>query len=272
MSFWRAAVKEPLLHFVLLGAAVFLVDARLRHEAESVHVSAEVRRDIASRLERELSHAPTEAEVAQGVEEWVTTERLYREAKALGLDENDAVIREQLARKLKLIVKQRTIAPAPTDAELRAELAAHPERYTGPPTFEVTHAFVARAAAPEPLEQRAEAARKRLEAGEAPERVGDHFPRGPKFPALTQAQLEDVLGVKLSAALDPNRPGVWHVAFGQRGAHLLRLDAYQDGKPDFEALRSALARDVEERKQQAAVAAFLEELKGKYPLEDLAVP
>ena len=266
MRAWRVLAREPLLYFLLVGTAVFLVDARLRREYVSVRVSDDVRRDVAARLSVDLSRPPTPGELEPRLEEWVITERLYREAKALGLDENDAVIRDQLARKLRLIVKQRTIVPAPTEAELRAAFERNRARFAIVPTFEVMHAFVARAASSEPLEERAERALSRLGAGEAPEAVSDHFPRGPKFPPLPQYQLEDLLGVKLASVLDPKSPGVWRIVLGPRGAHLLRLDAYHDGTPDFESVRDALARTVEEQRREAAVAAFLEELEEKYPL------
>lgn len=272
MTSWRALVREPLLYFLLVGTGVFLVDARLRREHESVRVSPDVSRDVAARLTSDLARPPTPAELASGIESWLATERLYREAKALGLDENDAIVRDQLARKLRIIVKQRTIVPTATEAELRAAFERNRARYVSAPTFEVTHAFVARAASSEPLEKRAERALSRLAAGDAPETVSDHFPRGPKFPPLPQYQLEEVLGVKLAATLDPKSPGVWRVALGPRGAHLLRLDAYHDGTSDFEAVRDALVRDVEEQKREAAVAAFLAELEEKYPLESALVP
>lgn len=260
----RGALRQPLPYFVLLGVVVFLVDFWLRRASDAVGDPAGVRREVASSLQKTLSRPPTDAELQRGLEQWVDKELLFREALALKLDENDSVIRDHLAQKLEHIVRERTVLEAPTEAELRARLAAHPKRYTAPKTFDVTHAFVLRASSPETYQARVDEVVTRLAGGAKPETVGDHFPRGPKFTGMTRPQLERIFEAKLSAALDVHRIGQWQSVPSPRGTHLLRLDAVNDGKPDFEALRAVLTADVQDQKKRAAESSYLKELRKKY--------
>lgn len=261
------ALKQPLPYFVLLGTLVFLVDAGLRATPNSIDVSPEVRREVRARLEQTLSRPATPAELERGLAEWVDSELLFREATKLGLDQNDSVIHEHLAQKLKHIVQERTVLPEPTEAELRAELSAKPERYTGPVTFDVTHVFISRSASGAKFAARVQEALAQLARGAEPRSVGDHFPRGPQFRGLTRLQYEPIFQANLGAVLRAERMGIWQTLESARGAHLLRLDAVSDGKPSFEALRPALRADVLELKKQARLAAYLKELRKKYALD-----
>ena len=261
------ALKQPLPYFVLLGGAVFLLDSWLRAAPQTLHLSPEVRREVASRLEQQLSRAPTPAELDRGLEDWVDTEVLFREATALGLDQNDSVIHDHLAQKLRYIVLERTILPAPSEAELHAELRANPARYQNPATFDLTHAFISRSASAGNYDARVQAALAELTRGAEPKSVSDHFPRGPKFRGMTQIQFEQIFQAKLAAALQPKQIGAWQVLDSPRGAHLIRLDAASDGSPNFEALRPALIANVQTQKKQARAAAYVTELRRKYPLD-----
>ncbi len=199
---------------------------------------------------------------------WTDTELLFREASELGLAENDAVIRSHLARKLAQMVAQRSIIAPATESELAQELAAHRETYRQLDTFTVTHVFVNRATAPDTFASRVEEVQAQLNAGTTIQGLGDHFPRGPVFELLTQAQLEGALGVKLGAALSPEQKGKWQQLSGPRGAHFVRLDELLSGEPTLENSRERLSDRVAEEKKQAAVRAFIDGLRSKYPVVD----
>lgn len=258
--------RQPILYFALLGGVVFLADAWLRRETAGLTVGPTVRGELEADLRRTLARSPTEPELERALAEWTTTELLFREASKLGLQENDATIRMHLATKLKNLVKQRTIVPPPTDAELRATFDAHPEHYTKSDTYDVTVVFVGRDATPEAHAARTRELLAKLTAGLDPRGAGDHFPRGPALEDVLLVQLEQVLKVKLSDALDPQNQGRWQHLPNPRGSYLLRLDRVNSGKPDFESLKQAIAVEVEAQKREAAFAQFVEELRKRYPV------
>lgn len=258
--------KQPVLYFSLAGALVFLVDAWARREEDVIAVTADVRREVAAELSTTLLREPQEAEIDQGVQAWLETELLFREASALGLAENDAVIRDHLANKLRTMATRRHIVEAPTEDELRAELAAHPEQYVKLARYDVSHVFINRKVAPDTFEARVQQALEQLQAGADFRSMGDHFPRGPEFSGLTQVMLETSLGIKCGDALKPERRGKWHWLTGARGAHLVRVDAIQDGRPTLDNSRAALIERLQAKAQQDVARQYIDALRDKFTI------
>jgi hypothetical protein len=267
VSLVRTALRQPLFYFVLLGAAVFAIDAGLRGGSERVLVSPGARAEVRAELEQTLGRAPTDEELGQGLERWLDTELLFREAMTLGLDQDDAVIRAHLAQKLGHVVRERAILDDPSDAELQAQLDSNRARYTSPDRFDVTHVFVG-LPAKDDHHTRVELALGAVRADADPKSVGDHFPRGPAFNGLTRIQLEQAIGAELATALEQGRRGQWQQLSSARGTHLVRIDAAHSGEPSLDSVRSALVADVNERRKQAAVQAFTRELRKKYAVHE----
>jgi hypothetical protein len=257
-------LKQPLPYFVVIGVLAFLMDAWLRRESTVIHVTEGVRREVAAELASALSRPATAEEVEQGVRRWLETELLFREAMELGLDENDAVIRSHLARKLQQLAQQRTIVGTPTDGELQGELAANSTRYSKPDTFTVSHVFVNRSVSPHTYEARVKETLSQLEAGADVKAIGDHFPRGPRLTALTRPMLEGALGIKLGPLLTPEQQGKWHTLEGPRGTHFVRLDAVMSGQATLENSRRALVDSLQARAREDAAAAYVQELAHKF--------
>lgn len=270
MSHLRVALGQPVVYFIALGVAVFVVDTWLRRADDLVEVTPTVRSEVVAELERTWGRAPTPDEVEQGVHNWVETELLFREAAELELQENDGVVRAHLASKLRHLVRQRTFVPPPSYDELRAELEANGARYARPDTYSITHVFL-RASAPGADETRVADALQKLATGVDPTSVGDHFPRGPRFTELPGALLDQVLGVRLSKSLTPERLHQWQTFRGQRGTHLIHLDSIISGAPDFENVKPQLAAAIEEKKRDAAVQAYLDELQQKYAVRETPI-
>lgn len=267
----RVALEQPVVYFIALGVAVFVVDTWLRRANDLVKVTPTVRSEVVAELERTWGRAPTPDEVEQGVHDWVETELLFREAAELELQENDGVVRAHLASKLRHLVRQRTFVPPPSEDELRSELEANGARYTRPDTYSITHVFL-RSGAPEGDDARVAEASRQLAAGADPSTVGDHFPRGSRFTELPGAVLDQVVGVRLSKSLTPERLQQWQTFRSSRGTHLVRLDAIVSGAPNLEKLRPELTTAIEEKKKDAAVQTFVDELRQKYDVRATPIP
>lgn len=260
-------LKQPLVYFVLLGAVVFVVDSWLRRAADSVDVTEAVRQEIASELQRVHARAPTDQELAQGVQEWRDTELLYREALRLGLDRDDPQLKAHLATKLKNLVKQRAIVAPPTEQELLAEFTANKHKYTRPNTFDVTVVFVNKSVEPETHEARVDAIAAKVAAGADPATAGDHFPRGAQLQERLPVQLQQILQTDLSHVLDAERTGTWQRIPSSRGTFLFRLDKINGGEPVFESIKTSLGNELEQRKRDEAFGTFTAELRARYSVE-----
>lgn len=132
--------REPLLHFVVLGATVFAADAFLRQGSgergvDEIVVSPGRIENLAALFAKTRQRAPTETELRIIVDDYVLEEAFYREGMALGVDRDDAVIRRRVRQKMRFFVGESADAADPDDSELEAWLAENAESYRRPSRF-----------------------------------------------------------------------------------------------------------------------------------------
>ena len=143
----RSLLREPLVHFLLLGAALFLLDAWLRPLSASSQgseiVVGEARiRSLAQNFRRTWQRPPTRPELDGLIQDFVREEVLYREALALGLDKDDTIVRRRLRQKMEFIADEAAALAKPTDQELAAYLAAHAEAFRVEPRATFTQVYL----------------------------------------------------------------------------------------------------------------------------------
>jgi len=122
--------REPIVLFAVIAAILFGVHAlRGRDEGPArIVVTADTVAELAAAWEDIRGRPPGPEELRGEIERWVRDEILVREAVALGLGEDDTVVRERLVRKLERQAAG-TEPPAPTDDEVRAFYEANRERW-----------------------------------------------------------------------------------------------------------------------------------------------
>lgn len=253
-SLWR----EPLLHFMVLGALIFGLDAALhppQKDDRVVVVTKAMRQSFIDNFDEDKSRVPSDDELAKMIESWVASEILYREGKALGVDRGDDMIRDRVAFKLQLLIFDQIRVAQPTEDQLRAWFAGNHARF------------------------------------DEQERVGFYL-TPPTDQITAQRQLEDILGQHESEELQKQtrailgRPvaslaasfgegfrdgllampqGQWNVLQSKDGWHVVRLDSRRPGAlASFENVRDEAARiwQTEETRKQAWEA--VSRLKANY--------
>jgi peptidyl-prolyl cis-trans isomerase C len=139
----RRAAREPLLHFLILGAAIFAV-ADLRGGSDDQHriVIDKARVAQLSRTyAQQFGGAPTPAMLRTLIAGDIDEEILYREGLAMGLDRGDEVIRRRVVQKVQFLEQDLGAPAAPSDASLRAFYETHPALYTAPTRVSFTHIY-----------------------------------------------------------------------------------------------------------------------------------
>jgi hypothetical protein len=129
-------LKEPLLHFLLIGAALFFFyayqnDGYVDYDKRIVISKADINR-LQTLWEKKWQRPPVDSELQGLLEQQIKEEVMYREALAMGLDLNDSVVRRRLAQKLEFISSDLVDQIEPTDAELAEFLARNPEKFEIP--------------------------------------------------------------------------------------------------------------------------------------------
>ncbi len=126
--------KEPLVHFLILGTGLFVASSFLSQSGggsspEKIVITQSQITSLAEEFTRRWHVQPTGPELDGLIRERVREEVYCREALALGLDQNDAIIRHRLREKMEFLSNDVIAQAQPTDEELSEYLNAHPNRF-----------------------------------------------------------------------------------------------------------------------------------------------
>ena len=139
-------IREPLVHFLLLGVLLFAAYAHLNPEEgltdRQITVESSQIKAMVQRFERVWQREPSKDELDGLIENFVLEEIYYREALAIGLDENDPVIRRRLRQKMELLSESLGNQQAPSDAQLIECLKSHPEKFRRDARYTFKQVFV----------------------------------------------------------------------------------------------------------------------------------
>lgn len=113
-------LREPLLHFLVLGGALFAVwlwrkNAAGVDSAQIVVTQARIRQ-LATGFTRTWQRPPTDQELTGLVQDFVKEEVCVREAQKMGLDRDDPIIRRRLRQKFEFVTEDALASATPTDA------------------------------------------------------------------------------------------------------------------------------------------------------------
>lgn len=253
------------MHFVLLGAAVLVAyEVLAPPPADVVRVPATAVAAQVRRFTDREGRPPTADERAALVEGWVEDAILHREARALGLDRSDPIVRRRLIQKMRFLHEDLADLEAPPERALEAHLAAHADDYRTPDRFTFRHVFLA-ADRHDDLDAAVAAAAEALRGGADPAGVGDPFVHGGRFAALDAPRAATLFGGAFVAALREASPGVWAPARSSFGAHLVRVEETIPGAvPPLAAVRSRVLADWREAERARAAKAAMERLRARY--------
>jgi PPIC-type PPIASE domain len=263
-------LREPLLHFLLLGAAIFMAYSLVSQRGdEPGHIVIPAGQVAAIELgfTRTWHRPPTREELEGLIRDRVREEVYYREALALGLDKDDTIIRRRLRQKLEFLTDDVVAAAEPTDAELNAYLAVHPDSFRLPSEFTFSHVYLNPDKHGVHLVRDTAALLARLNQarGEADvSALGDAFLLGHTFAAVKAAEVATQFGKQFAAQLAEVSPGQWQgpVQSGY-GVHLVLVSDRTEGRvPRLDEVRDAVAREWDNaRRLVANDTLYLEMLK-----------
>jgi peptidyl-prolyl cis-trans isomerase C len=230
-------LKDPLVHFLILGAGLFVVLAWLDQPEDSdsdrIVITAEqveeTRRAAAILRGRE----PTPEELEELLEPIIREQVLYREALALGLDRDDETVRLRLVEKMQFLAQDLAEPAPPTEEALERYFAAQPERFVVPALVTFEQIYFSPAERGEQLEADAGAALESLRGGAVPHAdLGDRSPLQARYQSATRERVEILFGDVMAEAVFAMEAGRWEGPFrSDFGLHLARLiersEAYQ---------------------------------------------
>ena len=269
----RNILKEPLLHFLVLGAALFLAwdllnPAPAEQPGEIVVRAGQVEH-MATRFAQLRQRPPTTEELKGLIDQYVREEILSREARRLNLDRDDAVIRQRLQQKMEFLATDLATLGEPTENELADWLATNGARFARDPELSFRHVYLRRNRRGERFDGDAAALLATLRAagpGAPIDALGDGFLLPLEFAGVAQGAVAAQFGPEFAAQLVALPVGQWSgpIRSGY-GAHLVFLTARTEGGPPTLAeVREVVRREVLNERRVAANRRLLEDLLARY--------
>lgn len=253
MDALKRLLREPLIHFLLIGATAFGLynatqDGRpsARAPAKEIRLTPDEVAQLALLFQAQRRRPPTPQDLRLMVENKVKQEVLYREALAMGLDQDDEIVKRRMAQKMRFLAEDVAAAREPGTDELRAWFDQHSTRFAQPSRVSFRHLYFS-------ADRRGAAARgdaaKALakltgEAGDSKlaGSLGDPFMFQDYYRDRAPDYLGKEFGPPFALALVKLKPGSWQGPIESGfGWHLVFVDTVIPGRvPAFEEIE----RDV----------------------------
>ncbi len=272
-------LKEPLLHFLLIGGALFLIYGA---RSNPTYVSggqfgASEMRILVSRVAldqlndqfvKTWHRQPSREEEQAIIEDYIRNEIYYREAVAIGLERDDEVLKRRLRQKMEFIYENINSLAVPTDAELTAFVNKHADRYITDPMMAFRQVYVSTYRRGSGAETYAKEILKQLQRGADPETLGDVTMLEPEIKSSPIWDIRKQFGDEFCQNLLQIKPGKWSDPVRSTyGLHLVLVQERSGGRmPNLEEVRELVKRDWTFEKQKELKDAAYTKLRQRYTI------
>ena len=269
-------LREPLLHFLLIGAALFVFynlqsDDSADDSNNIVITESDIDRLI-TLWERKWQRLPTEAELEGLIEAQIREEVLYREALAMGLDQNDTIVRRRLAQKVEFISADLASQVEPSDADLQTYLDAHTDKFAVPARISFQQIYLN---ADQRGNHEEKDANRLLDELARPEAcvdimaAGDPFMFGQQHEQLTEHGVARLFGQQFAEKIFELPVGRWHgPVISGYGLHLVYVDAKSEAKTStLDEVRNKVRDEWLAQQRRKMDQVFYSELRKRYDIK-----
>jgi hypothetical protein len=245
-------LRDPLFHFLLLAAALFLgyrLASRPGNSPDQCRIvitQAQIAH-LVTAYATTFQRPPTDDELKGLIDDWVREEIAVREATALKLGQDDTVIRRRLRQKFEFVSEDIAMQLEPTDSDLEAYLAAHPDKYASEPSFTFIQVYLNPDKHGKNLTRDGTQLLARLQGGERADisTLGDVSLLEQRFTAVPASEVTKEFGEPFTKALTGLVFDKWQgpIPSGY-GVHLVKITERLGGQPPaLSKVRDALRRD-----------------------------
>jgi PPIC-type PPIASE domain len=266
-------IREPLVHFLLLGVAIFVIYGLVSDGSGSkpgyIVVTQGKIEHLRASFTRVWQRPPSPDELDGLIQDYVREEVLAREAVALGLDRDDTVIRRRLRQKMEFIANDLAAQAEPSDEELREYLAQHPDLFRTEPRLTFRQVYLNPQRRGDAVQR--DAARLLAELNRAGAQadfaaMGDSTLLSPELVDVRASEVGGMFGERFARQVSQLPPGRWQgPVLSSYGVHLVFLEARTDGRlPELQEIRQAVAREWANAHRLEANERFYQELLRRY--------
>jgi hypothetical protein len=251
-------IKEPLIHFFLLGAGIFAVYAVVGESDEQrpdeIVVSTGQIERLVTGWRKTRMRLPSKAELEALIDEHVREEVYYREALAMGLDRDDVIIRRRLRQKMEFVTQDLSELIDPTEVELVEYLSRNGDKFRVEPSLGFRQVYFNRDQRSEKVADDAIAILAQLRANPQAEieLLGDSLMLPQHIESLTASGVRNMFGEEFASRVSELAPGSWQGPVpSSYGLHLVIVDKFVGARmPELDEVRDKV--EIEWRNEKLA--------------------
>ena len=265
----RTLLGEPMLHFLLIGSALFTASGWMApgdSGGRRIVITQGVVDDLVTQHVAARGREPSTTELNRLIESYVRDEILYREGVKLGLERDDIVVKRRVRQKIEMIAEEDASTGAPTDADLSAYLRANQARFVQPAILTFEQVFLGQTTSGPGVVRAVAVTREGLRSGTDPAKLGQQTLL-PYRMTLTPADLvARDFGASFAAALEKAPVGEWVGPIDSSfGAHYVRVsDRTPAVAPQLGVVRDHVVREWENERRQRARSDAYTKMRGEY--------
>ncbi len=263
--------KDPLIHFLLIGALLFVFyeiqsKPELTPDNERIVVSSGRVDQLVTIFTRTWQRPPTEEELESLVEDFILEEAYYRQAKEMGIDQDDTLIRRRLRQKLEFLTEDATVSTEPSEEELQSYLAENADYFYTDRVFTFRQLYFNAENAGAELEATLAASLETLNSGGMVEHGRSLIPE--QFENAPERVVDNTFGLGFSDQLEQLPIGQWGGPLQSGlGYHLVKLEMVISSElPELAKIRPIVMREWNHERRMEMRTLFNEDLLKQYEI------
>jgi hypothetical protein len=268
-------LREPLLHFLLIGAALFILyglknDQPVDDGSRIVISEADIDR-LLTLWEKKWQRLPNQTELDGMIEAQIREEVLYRESLAMGLDQNDSIVRRRLAQKVEFIFSDLASQVEPSKIELTDYLTEHTDKFEIPARISFQQIYLNTDKRGDQVQSDARDLLGQLSRQDSSIDItaaGDPFMFGQQHENLSEHGVARLFGKDFANKLFSLQAGDWQgpVRSGY-GMHLVQIDSKTVANlPELDAVREKVLNEWHTQQRQIMNEQFYQNLRTRYEI------
>jgi len=270
----KKIIREPLIHFLILGVLIFVVFTWLNRDQRSedeIFVSRSQQEHLVNMFTRTWQRPPTPQEYQGLLRDYIREEIAYRESVAMGLDQGDTIIRRRMRQKLELLTDEIVSFAEPADEDLQLYLEENPEVFRIEPRFDLRQIYISLDKRGAEAETFALGLLEQLGSnpGEDWRELGDSLPLPAQAEDIRLSELGRQFGSQFADSLLTLEQGEWTgpVRSGY-GLHLVIIDSFTPARnPGLGEVRDRVKIEWLELRRRNATDLLYDRLAEKYEIE-----
>ena len=274
-SKFHILLREPLLHFLVIGAALFFIFDQVNiPEVKTSNRIIITQADLdllTTTWLKSMGRPPSAREREQQLEQYIREQVLSREAMTMGLDKDDAIVRRRLAKKMEYLFNDLSFIPEPTDTELNAYLSEQASIFTRPAEITFSQIFFDPALREQNINKDAEQILKQLQKTKTAvdtTNLGDRSLLPYEFSEERKSQIAGIFGEAFASEAFALPVNSWQGPIeSEYGVHLIHINSRTEAElPPLDEIRERVASEWRSAKQKKTNEVFYQSLHQRYEI------